>query len=87
MNSNNYKKCSTCKVIKHLNAFHKGSNECKPCKYQRYIKNKKLYFPKMNCSCGRIVFKHAHNVHLDTNIHKRLTEALVGSNLRILEVN
>lgn len=86
-NSNNSKICSTCRVIKNLNEFHKSSSECKPCKYERYVANKDKFFPKLNCSCGRNVFKHMFELHLNSKIHKRLTEASVYSNLRIIEVN
>jgi hypothetical protein len=82
------KKCSTCKVIKTLSEFHKCSNECKPCKYQRYITNKDIFFPKVNCSCGRRIFKHMINVHLNSKIHKKLIEeSAVRSNLKMIEVN
>lgn len=87
INSNNSKKCSTCRIIKDLNEFHKNSNECKSCKFQRYVTNKDKYFPKVDCNCGRIVFKHVFEVHLSSKVHKRLTEGQVHSNLRMIEVN
>ena len=83
----NSKKCSTCKATKTLNEFHKSSNECKPCKHERYIKFKDVFFPKVNCSCGRIVFKPMFNVHLNSKIHKILTEASVHSNIKMIKVN
>ena len=71
MNLSSDKKCTTCRIIKDLTEFHKGSKECKSCKHERYIKFKDVFFPKVNCSCGRIVFKHMLNVHLNSKIHKR----------------
>ncbi len=87
INSIYAKKCSNCKEIKSLTEFHKGSKECKPCKYQRYITDKYKYFPKINCSCGRIVFKHVLKEHLDSRVHKRLTEVSFYPDINMIAVN
>jgi hypothetical protein len=91
------KKCCTCKVIKNFNEFHKGSSECKPCKYQRYVTFKDVFFPKVNCSCGRRIFKHMFDVHLNSKIHKKLIQRgdeasslrseVDKSNLKMIDVN
>ncbi len=72
-----YKKCCHCKNEQPLTCFYKNKSlkdglhlVCKSCKNEYYLKNKEKLFPKVQCTCGRIIYKYYLQKHLKTNYHK-----------------
>jgi hypothetical protein len=73
------KKCCHCKNEQPLTCFYKNKSlkdilhlVCKSCKNDYYLKNKEKLFPKMWCSCGKIIYKYYLQKHLKTRYHHNL---------------
>ena len=76
------KKCCRCKKVKGITNFYKNrarndgfQPECSQCKYELYLSKKEKLFPKVNCSCGKTIYKYYLVNHLKTKLHmSRLQE-------------
>jgi hypothetical protein len=79
-----YKVCSECKIEYSLNNFHKNKSTkdgyhyfCKNCKRDYYLKNKEKLFPKVTCSCGKIIYKYYLDKHLKTKYHNQNEDRII----------
>ena len=81
------KKCSRCYLVKSVNEFCKNKStkdglhwECKTCKTELYLINKGKYFPKVECECGKSVYKYYLPKHLQKKIHFSKYEMILKRN-------
>jgi len=82
--ASDFKKCCVCRILKPMTKFHKNNANndglqaiCSQCKTELYLKNKEKLFPKVNCSCGKTLYKYYLVNHLKTKLHmSRLQEII-----------
>ncbi len=73
---NNIKKCCRCRTEQPLTNFYSNKSvkdglqrECNTCRQEYYKKNKEKLFPKVICTCQRIIYKYYLKKHLKTDYH------------------
>jgi hypothetical protein len=80
-----FKKCCVCRILRPLTKFHKNNTNndglqaiWSQCKTEIYLKNKEKLFPKVNCSCGKTIYKYYLVIHLKTKLHISRLQVIIA---------